>query len=98
MFVTIEIDVTKIEKVTETEKTKIVKGIETTSKIVIVPIIETKILPEIVIVREEIAKGRDHAVALAAATVQREDVDPDPGNKYILYYIYIHLEFDRLIS
>jgi hypothetical protein len=69
--------------VSENAIIKIVKEIETyeietTTKIV--PIIETKILPEIVIVKvEEIAKEKDHAVVLVAVIVQQEDVDPDPG-------------------
>jgi hypothetical protein len=69
--------------VSENAIIKIVKEIETyeietTTKIV--PIIETKILPEIVIVKvEEIAKEKDHAVFLVAVIVQQEDVDPDPG-------------------
>jgi hypothetical protein len=77
--------------VSENAIIKIVKGIETyeietTTKIV--PIIETKILPEIVIVKEEeIAKGKDHAVVLVAVIVQQEDVDPDPGNEILLNLI-----------
>jgi hypothetical protein len=77
--------------VSENAIIKIVKEIETyeietTTKIV--PIIETKILPEIVIVKEEeIAKGKDHAVVLVAVIVQQEDVDPDPGNEILLNLI-----------
>jgi hypothetical protein len=106
-FATTEIAAIKIEKVIESEKTKIAsenattkiaKGIETTTKIVTVAIIETiKILPETVIVREENAKGKDHAVALVVVIEQQEDVDPDPGNEINLNYVCPLIHFFLLI-
>ena len=71
------------------EKTKIAIGIETTKKFVIVVIFGTKISPKIVIVREEIVKGRDHEDALVPVIVQYEDVDRDTGIERNVAYCHL---------